>query len=614
MATYHGVAIGINHYQFLPSLNYGQADAQALWNFLLEVGNLPSNQCLLLTDTSQMVGDRPTIPTRENILFWLETLEKQRSKSQGWHWFFFSGYGISWEGVDYLMPIDADPTDIPGTGILISQVFAALQASGSEKILVLLDINRSSGSQFGEPVGAQTVELASQMGILLVLSSQLNEFSHEATALGNGLFTVALLEALRYYHTDTTLEQLEHYLRDRLPELSQHHWRPIQTPLFVIPEKELRQQQIVPLAQSLQENEQAALNKPKAFMLKTPNAEESQVEDSLNGTGRPVQKTATAALGTPEKNSLRATTTETSNQLAASIPIARRQYPNSQSGSDTAQKRWWQRMLLWGGGAVMVLALLFAALQFRNRDAFLSKQAIETPVPQASPTIALSPKANESVASPSQDREQQQTSIENRQKANQSTLDQARLLIRASQASLFSQAIVQARNVQPGDPLYEQAQQDILRWSQVILDLAEGRAEQGNFGEAIATAQLVSNDHPAVYAKAQQRLEQWKLNSTQKQKNQEIIAEAEAQIQANQASSYRRAINILSKVPSNQPLSAEAQKLTQEWSRTIYLIAQSRASRGKFPEAIETAALVPSGTPEFEQAQKAIAKWKQGKR
>jgi uncharacterized caspase-like protein len=44
------------------------------------------------------------------------------------------------------------------------------------------------------------------MGIALVLSSQLDQFSHEAAALGNGLFTAALLEALRYYHTDTTLE------------------------------------------------------------------------------------------------------------------------------------------------------------------------------------------------------------------------------------------------------------------------------------------------------------------------------------------------------------------------------------------------------------------------
>lgn len=612
MATYPGVAIGINNYQFLPPLNYGQADAQALWYFLVNVGDLSANQCLLLTDASPMLGEIETSPKRENILFWLDTIRQQRQDSESWHWFFFSGYGISWEQVDYLMPIDCNPKDIPGTAIPIREVFAALKASGNEKILVLLDINRSSGSQFGEPVGAETVELATQMGIVLVLSSQLNEFSHEAAALGNGLFTVALLEALRYYHIDTSLEQLEQYLRDRLPELSQHHWRPIQTPLFVIPEDKLRQQQILPTAQNLLENEKTALGTPKAFIPMMANAEESQVNYSPNGTGSPVQNTSKAAVVTPENNSLKSKTEDTSSQLP-SRPRARVDHPTSPSVSATARKQWWQRMLLWGSATVMLLALLAAALLLRNRDNFLSQQAIETPEPQKSPTIAMSGKANDSLASPVKGNVQQ-TSIESRQKANQLALDRARFLIQGSQASLFSQAIVEARKVQPGDPLYEQAQQDILRWSQVILDLAEGRAEQGNFGEAIATAQLVPNDNSAVYQKAQQHLEKWKRNTTQQKKNQEIIAEAEAQIQVNQASSYRRAINTLSKIAPDQPLSTEAQKLTQEWSRTIYLIAQSRASRGKFPEAIETAALVPTNTPEFDLAQKAIAKWKQGKR
>jgi hypothetical protein len=602
MTTYQGVAIGINHYQFLPPLNYGKADAQAIWNFWLEVANLPASGCLLLTDTSPMVGEYQTIPTKENILFWLLNSQNQPRGSQGWHWFFFSGYGISWEAVDYLMPIDADPTDIPGTAIPMLDVFTALQASGSEKIVVLLDINRSSGCQFGEPVGAQTVELASQMGILLVQSCQLNEFSHEAPALGNGLFTVALLEALRYYHTSTTLEQLEHYLRDRLPQLSQHHWRPVQTPLFVIPEDEPRQQYILPTVTSLQENEKTAVGLPNNLLLINPDVEQSQVENSGNGTGSVRQKNATSPLGTAEQSD------QSYTQPASSKPIAKVDSPSIQSGSDTAKKRSWQRMLLWGGGAVMVLALLLAALLLGKRNTFLSEQAIETPATQPSP------KANETVTSPLKDREQPPKPIENPQKGNQSALNRARILIRPNQASLFNQAIVEARNIKPEDPLYPQAQQDIMRWSQVILDLAEGRAEQGNFAEAIATAQLVPNDNPAVYAKAQQRLEQWKLSSTQQKKNQELIAEAEGQIQANQASSYRRALNILSKIPPEQPLSTQAQKLTQEWSRTIYLIAQSRASRGKFQEAIETAALVPSGTPEFELAQKAIAKWKQGKR
>jgi uncharacterized caspase-like protein len=72
MANYACVAIGINRYQFLPPLSYGQADAQALRQFLVCQANLPSSQCLLLTDTSPLVGDKSTYPSRENIVNWLE--------------------------------------------------------------------------------------------------------------------------------------------------------------------------------------------------------------------------------------------------------------------------------------------------------------------------------------------------------------------------------------------------------------------------------------------------------------------------------------------------------------------------------------------------------------
>ena len=246
MTNHACVAVGINRYQFLRPLSYGQADAQALQQLLVWQANLPSEQCLLLTDSSPPVGEYSTYPSRENILHWVGMPSQNLLLSEHWRWFFFSGYGVSWQEVDYLMPIDGNPDDIPGTGIPVRSLFESLKAHDNDKILVLLDINRSPGPPVGGPVGAETVELAEQMGIALVLSSQLNQYSHEAAALGKGLFTAALLEALRYYHTDTTLESLEQYLRERLPELSQHHWRPLQTPLTVIPTQKARGQLILP--------------------------------------------------------------------------------------------------------------------------------------------------------------------------------------------------------------------------------------------------------------------------------------------------------------------------------------------------------------------------------
>ncbi len=627
MANHACVAIGINRYQFLQPLSYGQADAQALRQFLVGQASLPSNECLLLTDTSPLVDDQSTYPSRENILSWLRANHQNSRQSETWRWFFFSGYGVNWQNADYLMPIDGNPDDIPGTGISMRSLFESLKAQGSENILVLLDINRASGLQSGIPVGAQAVELARQMGIVLVLSSQLDQFSHEASALGHGLFTEALLEALGYYHTDTTLEHLEQYLHARLPELSQHHWRPVQTPLTVVPSEAQRQQLILPSVKNQPIKERTPVGVSSTFIPKAKlETENGYIEDSRNGA-TPGQKTPLSATQT------RPTTSLISPPTVTSTPATYK--PGAMVASPERQPKrhvntpWWQQLLLWGGGAILILALMIAAVVFRNRDAFTTKSINETPATRelptsptaqeplttsppsptakASPTVSSNPSDKLLVAAP-------QKPTPTRLQANQAALDQAKRLIRPNQASLFSKAIVQARTVKLGDPLYQQAKQDITRWSEVILDLAEGRANQGNFGGAIAAAQLVPKDNPSVYAKAQKTINQWKVLTNQQRQNQAIIQAAKKQIQPNQASSYNRSLTTLRKIPVGQPGYAEAQQLIAQGSQKIYLIAQSRASQGKFKEAVQAAALVPANTPSYEAAQKAIAKWKQGKR
>ncbi len=506
-------------------------------------------------------------------------------------------------------------------------LFESLKAQGSENILVLLDINRASGLQSGIPVGAQAVELARQMGIVLVLSSQLDQFSHEASALGHGLFTEALLEALGYYHTDTTLEHLEQYLHARLPELSQHHWRPVQTPLTVVPSEAQRQQLILPSVKNQPIKERTPVGVSGTFIPKAKlETENGYIEDSRNGA-TPGQKTPLSATQT------RPTTSLISPPTVTSTPATYK--PGAMVASPERQPKrhvntpWWQQLLLWGGGAILILALMIAAVVFRNRDAFTTKSINETPATRelatsptaqeplttsppsptakASPTVSSNPSDKLLVAAP-------QKPTPTRLQANQAALDQAKRLIRPNQASLFSKAIVQARTVKPGEPLYQQAKQDITRWSEVILDLAEGRANQGNFGGAIAAAQLVPKDNPSVYAKAQKTINQWKVLTNQQRQNQAIIQAAKKQIQPNQASSYNRSLTTLRKIPVGQPGYAEAQQLIAQGSQKIYLIAQSRASQGKFKEAVQAAALVPANTPSYEAAQKAIAKWKQGKR
>lgn len=572
MGHYACIAIGINHYQFLAPLNYGQADAYKLREFLINQAKLPSEQFLLLSDTSPLVDDLSTYPTKANIWRHLGASEAAW-QGAAYRWFFFSGYGVSLDGVDYLMPIDGNPDDIPGTGLPMRSLLTTLKDAGSENLLVLLDINRSPGIHNGATVGVETVALAHELNIAVILSSQLDQFSHEAAALGNGLFTTALLEALRYYDNEITLQNLEQYLHSYLPQLSQHHFRPIQNPLTIVPFEEARQQLIVPTAQKYGD-----------FLPVTDLNFNHNGFESLNGvaTAKP------RVTGTTEKP------TENLSQPLEAIPENPPLFvSHNKSNFDAAL---WRQLLLLGGGAVLVVLLTIAAILLAQRQTFVRNQIL-TSSPE-SKTVTLT----------------DQLVVSSRLKINQTDLDQAKIILRPNQASLFNQAITQARQVQPGDPLYQQARQDMARWSGVILDLAQGRAAQQNFSEAIATAQLVPDDDLTSYQTAQQAIANWKLMAQQYKLNQAIIQEAKQQLQPNQASSYRRAITILSKIPTNQPGYTQAQQLTEQWSRTIYLIAQSRAAQGRFENALETIALVPSSTSSSEAAQKAIIKWKQGQR
>lgn len=581
MGHYACIAIGINHYQFLAPLSYGQADAYSLRQFLVNQANLPSDQFLLLSDNSPLVDNFSTYPTQENIWRHLEADEQASWHTANYRWFFFSGYGVSWEGVDYLMPIDGNPDDIPRTAIPMRSLLATLKDAGGENLLVLLDINRSPGLPTGLAVGEETIAIAQEMNIALILSSQLDQFSHEAVALGNGLFTAALLEALHYYYTDTTLSNLDQYLRSYLPQLCQHHYRPIQNPLMVVPVAEARQHFILPTVAT-------PVTIPADLHLMGLNVNGDR-NNTNNGASVPRQP----ALEIPSDNYLNVPTPAPPTPIDPNLKFTP-YHPQKILNFDSSLGL---QLIFLGGGAVLVLLLTLAAILLNNRK-ILIKTPAATIVPESN-TIATTTRG----LPPSE-----------RLSVNKADLEQAKRLLLPNQASLFNQAITQARKVEPGDPLYPQAQQDMARWSRVILDLAQGRAASQKFDEAIATAKLVPDDDPVTYQTTQQAIASWQLMAQQYPKNQAVIQEAQAQLQSNQATSYRRGINILSKIPSDQPGYNQAQKLIEQWSRRIYLIAQSRASQGKLESAIETVALVPSGTSSFEAAQKALIKWKQGQR
>ncbi|MEH2277962.1 MAG: caspase family protein [Nostoc sp.] len=623
MANYWAIAIGINQYQLFQPLSCAQADAEALEDFLVTEGGFVPKHCLVMTDTSPPIEDRSTYPTKENILLLLEDLAATSWQPEDYLWLFFSGYGVNYKGKDYLMPAEGNPELVQETGIELRSLMQSLQLA-EMNVLLLLDINRAFGTQADAPVGEETIELAQELQLATILSCQPEQFSHESSELGHGFFTAALLEALRSGN-GSNLADLESYLSLLMPKLCQHHWRPVQNPATIIPS---RPQVILPqLAMESdfevnpviypEESFAVALAAPPLDDYPKTSAErgrwgEATVNSSQQVKAHKVEKSKSQ----PVLESATSLVSQPMPETSLGVNTRGRFIPNSSKGyvsrlpSNQPSIPFWKQFILWGGGSLLVAGLI-AVVFLRNQETFRIKQISNTsPNATASDRQVIQNLPNDRTP-PVRLKNQssaQITSSSESKKRNQAVLDLAKMSLRQTQASDLSLAIATAQKIQPGEPLYEQAQENIKIWSRMILDLAEGRAKQRQYASAIAAARLITKDE-ALYAKAQAAINLWRLEGKQYVTNKTLLDAANALIKSEQASTYNRAIEVAKKVPSGQPGFDTAQKSINKWSEKILDLAKRRAAEGELNAATATAALVPEETAAYEDAQDAIQKW-----
>lgn len=617
------IAIGINQYQNFQPLLYAQRDAQAFRDFWVEAG-LPPEQCFLLTDTSPAFEQQATSPTRDHIQHYIARLCQQQLQPDDLLWCFFSGYGVQVQGQDYLMPLEGDPAQVETSAIAIATLMETLRSAPTSNLVLALDMNRSQGILGGEGVGRQTAELAEQYGIPTLLSCRPEQFSYETLALRQGFFTTALIEGLRYQGC-ITLEAMAQYLSDRLPELSDHHWRPRQEPFCIIP-AERRYQLILPgkalVTTALPQKT------PGQTISKSGDVTENQLP---SGTVPRVQP------GTPASGGLGPSSNGRHN-VAPVQPLPVLPPPKPEEDGVGIDNVFWRQLILWG--SVVAIALLVAVL-LRNQTAWErdnlpggppadlidpitgaddSAQVAPLNVPEAegegsngetatqpngaangngeanptgtnagapngsaagngngsdpsagetsgstpSPNAGNDASANANANSAAQP---PQSSLQDR---NQAILDRARITVSqerapspASQASSFSRAIAIAQEIRSGQPLYEEAQREIQRWNQLIFEIAQNRANQRNRGSTLTAAR---NYNSAIAAARLVRREPAALHQ-------------------------------------------QAQASIARWSQQILTLAKARAQEGKFNTAVQAAELVPPNTPAFGEAQRAIASW-----
>lgn len=617
------IAIGINQYQLLQPLSYAQEDAEALSAFLVEEAGFAADRCLLMTDASPSLWGHPTYPNRENILNLTQRLCNEQVQQGDLLWCFFSGYGVSYEGKDYLMPIDGNPADIQGTGISVEWLLNALKKAPTETVLVLVDMNRSQSMKSGETIGVQTAELARDLEIPTLLSCRPNQVSRETSALRQGFFTTALLEGLRSGQC-STIKGLDRFLSDRLPQLCDHHLRPKQEPLVVVQPPGKAHLVILP---DTSEAMAAVAGRNGNMMV----AAEADGFDRPSRAGVTAQVELPPAVRTSEEQPVPVATASELNSTAPAAGGNDRPNPPKPEDSDNgaSDKSFLQQLILWSGATALVLLL---GVFLTNRSIFVAGDGENSPSvaekaqnrPAQKPAENLIPGGGGAApgalpggggAAPNQIAPvpvdvSAQPGSQAKPPSSTEVWAEAKTFIRNGSASSFNRAVAKARSISPTDPLYPQAQQDIERWSLTILDIANGRAARGDFQGAIGAARLMPDANKQVFNQSKEAIAQWQQLAKQQQANEALLSATKKEIKRGVASSYSQAIQKASTIGPNQPLYPQAQQSIGEWSETILKIAQLRASQGRLKDAVAAASLVPAGTKSYDPAQKAIAGWK----
>lgn len=595
MSSYHCIAIGINNYKYIQPLSYGQADAIEVEQLLRQAGHLSPEETLLFSDSSPHHGQRPTYPDYQTLHRWFNPSQPAIATPTNTStlWFFFSGYGAHYQGEDYLLPIDANPQNFMATAIPLRQIFQWLIKQGAHRVFVCLDMNRSLAPHDGnQPLGSATAHLANQLGISLLLSCQPGQYSHEASALGHGMFTATVLEAIRYYGVDLSLGRLENYVRERLGELSQHYWRPLQVPLLVTPSLD-------------------SFNAPILPFRETPVVPWPVAESALHP--QPValvsgQRPTTKINFSPAIDGHNAKK-EDQNQdpfnLGALLKGILSGLGLIHQGVTMTQRKKLSLSAIATQGAGLTVAVISALFGIRWGSEVLQENATEGNNGEIAGEVepgAISP------GTPGINPFSSNTP------ADTQAFTEARNRLKDSQAYRLRQAIAKAQEIPADSPLYEAARADIQRWSSVILDIAEARAFVHDYQGAIAAAKLISGDVPGISDLTQTKLREWEIAAKEFAQQKAIFDRALGLIQPSQASSYSDAIKILREVGPGDLGYDHAQELKNQWSRSIYLLANSRAAQGNFESAIAAARLVPDDSPEYAQALGAISRWQQGKK
>ncbi|NEQ51354.1 MAG: hypothetical protein F6K11_14640 [Leptolyngbya sp. SIO3F4] len=665
MSTCWAIIIGINQYQGFQPLMQAQNDAVGIRKYLIEDAGFAPENCILLSDLSKSTEQQAVYPDQLSINEWLQDICQGRVQNDDTLWFYFSGYGAQADNKDYLMPVDGDPAQVKQTGIALQDVIKYLNQAPTKNIMMVLDMNRSQSALAGQAIGEQVTKLARKNRIPLILSCQPNEFSHETLAVRHGLFTAALLEGLRYEGC-ATLSHLERYLVERVPELCDQHWRPIQNPVVALPEEhkfELLWHQREVIEPDTTPVSEAATG------LVSPETEAPWEGDGLVGTEAPWESDGPGTEAPWEGGGLEADAPwfheepnvddlspeepflipenpdddfgsegvipdlgpgpidnfdldeETQEGSKESLPIGYEEIDNpddygttlTEDLPDAGPKKSCFSSCL-GSLAALVVTLLFVAFVLRNQP--VMQNALEQ-LPSDWPTNAGLGSNDEDDPEPStlDDPDADPTLDPTVDNPDAETLDN----LEAELPDDFDLENLDAEDLENLDLDLENLDLENLDLENLDLDTPEiidvdleelglEVDEAGVDGGAGITPD--NPDAPAASPNTVTAASNTVPSSSSGEDTAALLEDARRTLRPSQASRFATAIATASKIPSGDPNYDQAQADIQRWSRVILDLAEGRAAESELQAAMDAAKLIPSEPADvYRDAQERISFW-----
>jgi hypothetical protein len=497
MSRHWAILIGANQYQYRQPLRCAHEDAHALYRLLTLEATIAPETCILLSDRAPKIGDTTTYPTADTVKVWLGGLSQADIQPTDTLWIYFSGYGECWEAQDYLLPLDATAAYDPKTWIAIRSLYRMLSQLPTQNILVLLDMSRSQSARWSmtsqgassDRLGRQTMQSAKEFGISTILSCQPEQFSHESAALSNGFFTAALLEGLRQ-HAGQPLLKLVRFLQVRLPELSEHHQRPRQDPIIMVAPAHL-EQWLMPILKPL------TTIQPPTTTVQPPTT-------VIQGSSQPMTQLSSPESSPPEPSQPAISLDEVTQPSAA----APRQKPATPSEIDFNPRRILLQILVLGTLLAVVLGLSKVLWKGEGSPGQRRNLPTQPTNPAAKPTVPTQ-SGSPMPTAPSPDPSARLNVPQSPPADSAKILEDARALIRPTNASEVQRAIERASQIPPGDGRYDETQRQIDRWCADILDIAKQRADRGKFPDAIAAAKLIPDNRGKISEAAKMLIQQW---------------------------------------------------------------------------------------------------------